>query len=155
MGKQDGSSESYGLQPCGDLAEGDIVVKNTKGYTFAVHIVDFRYDGVDYLNTSSFFATQKTTEIELSSFTAKAGYKQVELAWVTETETNNMGFNLYRSEKKHTGYEKINDALIVAKGSDTQGASYKFIDTLLKNRKVYYYKLEDIDKDGTTTEHGP
>jgi hypothetical protein len=96
-----------------------------------------------------------TTSIDLSSFTATPGDGNVILEWSTETEIDNMGFNLYRSEKKHTGYEKINDALIEAKGSDIQGASYQFIDTPLKNRKVYYYKLEDIDINGTITEHGP
>ena len=46
-------------------------------------------------------------------------------------------------------------SLIEAKGSDIQGASYQFIDTPLKNRKVYYYKLEDIDKYGNKTMNGP
>ena len=34
-------------------------------------------------------------------------------------------------------------ALIPAQGSTTQGASYEFIDNEVKNRKTYYYKLED------------
>lgn len=95
------------------------------------------------------------TAITLSQFKAIPGNGQVVVTWETETEIDNIGFNLYRSEKKHTGYEKINDALIEAKGSDIQGASYQFIDTPLKNRKVYYYKLEDIDEYGVTTLHGP
>jgi hypothetical protein len=52
-------------------------------------------------------------------------------------------------------YIKINDSLISAKGSSTQGVSYEFIDNNVQNRKTYYYKLEDIDLNGTATMHGP
>jgi hypothetical protein len=36
-----------------------------------------------------------------------------------------------------------------------QGASYEFADSNVQNRKTYYYKLEDIDLNGTSTIHGP
>ena len=52
-------------------------------------------------------------------------------------------------------YIKINNSLIPAEGSSTQGASYEFIDSEVQNRKTYYYKLEDIDLNGTSTMHGP
>jgi len=45
--------------------------------------------------------------------------------------------------------------LIPAKGAVTQGSSYEIIDKDVKNRKTYYYKLEDIDLNGTSTMHGP
>jgi hypothetical protein len=50
---------------------------------------------------------------------------------------------------------KINDSMIPAKGSPTQGAAYQYIDKDVKNRTTYYYKLEDIDLNGTSTMHGP
>jgi hypothetical protein len=99
--------------------------------------------------------TDCSTAITLSQFKAIPGNGQVVITWKTETETDNAGFNLYRSEKKETGYVKINDALIPATASATQAASYQFIDTPLKNRKVYYYILEDVDLSGTATKHGP
>ena len=75
--------------------------------------------------------------------------------WRTATETNNTGFNLYRAEKENGEYIKINDQLIPAKGSSIQGASYEFVDANVKNRKTYYYKLEDIDNQGKGTFYGP
>ena len=36
-----------------------------------------------------------------------------------------------------------------------QGASYQYVDEALKNHRIYYYKLEDIDLSGTSTMHGP
>ncbi len=50
---------------------------------------------------------------------------------------------------------QINDDLILAEGSPTEGSAYEFIDSDVENRKTYSYKLEDIDLDGTSTMHGP
>ena len=33
--------------------------------------------------------------------------------------------------------------------------SYQFIDSNVRNRTTYYYKLQDIGLNGTTTDHGP
>ena len=57
--------------------------------------------------------------------------------------------------KKHNGFEQIDEALIIAEGSSTEGADYTFIDDTVGKRKVYYYMLEDIAFDGTSTKHGP
>ena len=46
-------------------------------------------------------------------------------------------------------------SLIPAKGSVTGGAKYSYIDRTAKNRKTYYYILEDIDVNGVGTQHGP
>jgi hypothetical protein len=96
------------------------------------------------------------TVINLSLFTAttKSAGKVI-VNWNTESETDNAGFNIYRSEAENGEYSKINDALIPAKGSSTQGASYEFTDTNVQNRKTFYYKLEDIDLNGQSTMHGP
>ena len=62
------------------------------------------------------------TVINLSSFTATPKASKVILRWSTESETDNSGFNLYRSETKDGDYIKINYSLIPAKGSPTEGA---------------------------------
>jgi hypothetical protein len=95
------------------------------------------------------------TAITLARFDAAAGFKKTILNWATETEIDNIGFNLYRAEAADGMYEKINSAIIAANGSATQGAVYSFTDSELKNGKTYYYKLEDIDLNGTSTMHGP
>jgi hypothetical protein len=95
------------------------------------------------------------TVITLNSFTATAGNRSITINWETATETNNVGFNILRAESKDGNYAKINSDIIEAKGSPTQGASYKIIDTNVKNRKTYYYQLEDIDLDGSSTINGP
>lgn len=93
--------------------------------------------------------------IELSSFTAMANSGKVILAWSTESEIDNAGFNLYRSEAEDGKYVKVNNSLIPADGSPTEGVSYKFVDEGVENRKTYYYMLEDIDLNSISTMHGP
>ena len=95
------------------------------------------------------------TAITLSSFEASPGNRSVTLTWETATEIDTSGFNLYRAKSENGKYKKVNASLILAKGSDTQGASYEYTDTNVKNRKTYFYKLEDIDRNGKPTMHGP
>ena len=99
--------------------------------------------------------TAPPTVIELSSFSASPRAGKIILNWSTESEIENAGFNIYRAEKKDGAYIKLNDSLVPAEGISTEGASYEFIDTNVQNRKIYYYKLEDIDISGTSTMHGP
>ena len=95
------------------------------------------------------------TVINLSSFTATPKAGKIFIQWSTESETDNAGFNILRSESKNGDYDKINTSLIIAKGSATTSAYYTYLDTGLRNNKIYYYKLEDIDLSGKSTMHGP
>jgi hypothetical protein len=99
--------------------------------------------------------TTPSTIINLSSFDATPKTSKVILQWHTESETDNAGFNLYRSTSEDGDFTKINAFLILSKGSATQGASYEFTDMNVQNRTTYWYKLEDIDLSGTSTLHGP
>jgi hypothetical protein len=101
------------------------------------------------------FTTVPATAIDLALFQAVSSYKKVKIEWATESETDNAGFNLYRATAETGPYVKINSELIVAEGSPTRGALYEFVDKDVKNRKTYYYKLEDIDLNGNSTMHGP
>jgi hypothetical protein len=78
------------------------------------------------------------TVINLASFTATPKAGKIILDWTTESETNNAGFNLYRSDAKDGKYTRINTSLIPAKGSPTQGASHEFVDKDVKNANVLF-----------------
>jgi hypothetical protein len=77
------------------------------------------------------------------------------LEWVTETELDNEGFNLWRSGEKYGEYLRINPYFIPAKGEAGFGAEYSYTDYNVTNGLIYYYKLEDIDINGKSTFHGP
>ena len=97
-----------------------------------------------------FLYRPEPTVVSMSSIKATPSDGQVTVKWKTESEINNAGFNVWRAE-----FEKINNSLIPAKGSPTQGESYQFIDKNVQNRNNYLYKLEDIDLSGKSMFHDP
>ena len=106
-------------------------------------------------NTIKKLYGNKPTLITLASFVAAPRLRTIILTWSTESEIANAGFNVYRAASEDGEYSKLNEELIPAKGSSTQGASYEFIDRNVQNRKTYYYKLEDKDINGVSNFHGP
>ena len=59
--------------------------------------------------------------------TAKPGNHSVTLIWVTETEIDNAGFNIYRAGADGE-FVKINAEMIPAQGTAASGATYQFVD---------------------------
>ncbi len=96
--------------------------------------------------------------IDLNFFNALGGEEMIVLRWQTAFETDNLGFNVYRSENMlREDAVKLNDSLImslVPPGS-TYGADYQFVDTTAKPYTTYYYWIEDFDVNGIVTSHGP
>jgi hypothetical protein len=92
--------------------------------------------------------------VELASFTATAGRGCVVVCWTTQSETDNLGFWLWRSgDAEH--YEPLNEALIPGHGTTSVPVSYRYTDTGVQTGARYYYKLEDVDVSGVGTLHGP
>ena len=75
--------------------------------------------------------------------------------WTTESEVDTAGFNVYRSESPEGTYIKINHELIPGSTDPLLGGKYVYTDTNVIAGRTYYYKLEDVELDGTTTTHGP
>lgn len=90
-------------------------------------------------------ANDNSLPVTLSSFTAIPTDSGVMLKWRTESEVDNLGWNIYRSEKTDGKFVKINDKLISGAGNSAMPNSYQFVDkTAIKGRQYYYY-LEDVD----------
>jgi len=88
---------------------------------------------------------------------AAEGSNAVTVHWETASEIDNLGFNVYRSESEKGPWDKLNADLIpsqVPPGSPV-GASYDFVDSKVEAGMTYFYMLEDIDLNGTATQHGP
>ncbi|MEI6125557.1 MAG: hypothetical protein WCQ99_03290 [Pseudomonadota bacterium] len=101
------------------------------------------------------FTTQSATLISLGSFQAIPGNREVLIKWTTESEIDNSGFNILRAESPEGPFIPVNNELIQAEGAAAEGAEYVFVDSSVKNRKTYYYKLEDVDTGGVTAVHDP
>ncbi len=93
--------------------------------------------------------------VELSLFEARAGDGMVLIVWRTESETDNLGFHLYRATTRDGKYLRITKDLIRSESSGAGAADYKYLDTGVKNGVTYYYKLEDVNINGERKMHGP
>jgi hypothetical protein len=93
--------------------------------------------------------------VEVSSLTAQWLDGAVTIAWQTEWEENNFGFDVYRADKNNGAYTQINEALIPAEAFSRSGARYTFIDRTACAGHTYYYKIMDLSRDGVQALHGP
>ena len=73
---------------------------------------------------------------------------EVVVRWVTESETNNAGFNILRGEALDGEFTKLNEQLIAGKGTTSEKNTYDFVDTSAKPNVVYYYQIQDVSLDG-------
>ena len=86
--------------------------------------------------------------VELSSFNAKFKDSRVILEWVTESEIDNFGFNIYKSEENDNNFAKINNVIIHGAGTVFKKQFYTFEDKNIETGQTYYYKLESVDFKG-------
>ncbi len=93
--------------------------------------------------------------VELTSFTAAAADGVVVLEWVTQTETENFGYHVYRSLAAEGDYAKITDQIIKGAGSSAEAHTYTYTDRHVQSGKTYYYKLCDVDYNGNQHFYGP
>ena len=83
--------------------------------------------------------------VELAGFAvARNDAGAVVLTWATESEVDNAGFNLRRSEQRDGGFTLLNAALIAGAGTTGEHQTYTFTDTSAKPGVEYYYQLEEV-----------
>ena len=100
--------------------------------------------------------------VELATFSASISNLNVELVWETATEVNNYGFEILRSAQNdnHSGlavgtekdtdeeaWEKV--AFVQGYGNSNSPKYYSFTDKSIQASGKYYYRLKQIDIDGT------
>ena len=68
--------------------------------------------------------------------------------WVTESELDNAGFNILRSDTSDGEFTKLNEQLIAGHGTTSERNSYEWTDTSAKPNVVYYYQIQDVSLDG-------
>ena len=88
--------------------------------------------------------------VELSKFTAARDRVtgQVVIAWETQSELNNAGFFIKRSQQRTGQFVAVNPAMIPGAGTTSEKQSYTYTDTTAQPNIVYYYQIEDVSLDG-------
>ena len=72
----------------------------------------------------------------------------VVIKWETQSELNNAGFFIKRSQQRSTNFKVINAAMIPGAGTISEKQSYTYTDTTAQPNVVYYYQIEDVSLDG-------
>ena len=86
--------------------------------------------------------------VTLSHFRAERTDAGAVLKWTTESELDNAGFYIYRSETKNGTFKAINPTLIQGAGTTSERHTYTWTDTTAKLNTVYYYRIDDISHAG-------
>lgn len=106
-----------------------------------------------YFDNFGIGTVDQSLPVSLQDFNAVPGSGKVTLCWITESETENLGFNLYRSTALNGQFTIINNQLIPGHGSTSERHEYLFNDRDVINGVTYYYKLEDVDYAGKAKLH--
>ena len=72
----------------------------------------------------------------------------VVIQWTTQSEVDNAGFNILRSQTKTGEFKVINTQLIPGAGTTAERNTYTWTDTTAKPNLAYYYQIEDVSLDG-------
>ena len=88
--------------------------------------------------------------VELSKFSAARDRVtgQVVITWETQSELNNAGFYIKRSQQKNSQFVAVNPTMIPGAGTVGEKQSYTYTDTTAQPNIVYYYQIEDVSLDG-------
>ena len=98
--------------------------------------------------------TGSALPVSLSSFrpARDKATGEVVIRWITQSELNNAGFNILRSETKTGEFKVVNlKGIIPGHGTTSEKHVYEWTDTSAKPNVVYYYQIEDVSLDGNRT----
>ena len=72
----------------------------------------------------------------------------VVITWSTQSELNNAGFFIKRSQQRDGEFKVINATMIAGAGTISEKQFYTYNDTTARPNVVYYYQIEDVSLDG-------
>ncbi|MCB2409370.1 LamG-like jellyroll fold domain-containing protein [Hymenobacter lucidus] len=106
--------------------------------------------GVDHFSIWTLGSSANPLPVELTAFTATAENPHtVRLAWTTASEKNSASFEVQRSTDGHT-FRGI--GTVAAAGTSSTRHTYEMLDHQLPaGAPVLYYRLRQVDIDGTAT----
>jgi hypothetical protein len=125
----------------------------TLNFTGVTSIVMTRQDGgrLNFLIDNVVF--DASLPVSLVSFSARAEGQTVVLEWITESETDNLGFILERSEEnvwtQIASYQTHDE--LKGQGNTSSRTEYTFRDNTVESGKEYAYRLSDVSTQGEIT----
>ena len=106
------------------------------------------YGSADDVGTPGFRAGG-ALPVELSHFRpARDEAGAVVITWSTQSELNNAGFFIKRSQQRDGEFQIVNATMIQGAGTISEKQFYTYEDTTAQPNVVYYYQIEDVSLDG-------
>jgi len=95
--------------------------------------------------------------VELTGMTVFPGSESVTLKWETQSEIENLGFIVERSADDLTSFTEIasykTSPELKGQGNSSSATKYQYTDTQVQPEMTYWYRLIDVDINGTRTTH--
>jgi hypothetical protein len=115
----------------------------------------FDDDNATQLDPGTLSNMDVSLPVQMSGMQAESTVQGIEVSWITHSEVNSQGFYVWRSQEANGTYEKITTNLIASQGNNSEGSEYLFTDKNTESEAIYYYKIQQLDQNGSSEFFGP
>ena len=133
----------------GTLMDSWVLASDT-GFAAPTHIRTVTYYGAANDVGTPGFRAGGALPVELSHFRPARDKETgaVVITWSTQSELNNAGFFIKRSQQRDGEFQVVNATMIAGAGTTSEKQFYTYNDTTAQPNVVYYYQIEDVSLDG-------
>lgn len=101
------------------------------------------------------FLNGKTNPVELSNFSVSSLPGRVLLEWTTQTETENLGFHVYKSDSPSGQKNRVTKDLIKGAINSETRHDYQWEEKIEREGEIVYYWIADLSTSGVMRFYGP
>lgn len=101
----------------------------------------------------TFLKPDKLIPVELTHFNGHILNREIVLEWTTRSETENLGFYVFRSFSTSDDFVRLNQDMIRGAGNSSSTQYYRYVDKMAREGRTHYYRLADVDFNGRMTFH--
>ena len=133
----------------GEMMESWVLASDTS-FAQSTHLSAHSYYGLPTDVGTPGFRAGGALPVELSHFRPARNKETgaVVITWSTQSELNNAGFFIKRSQQRDGEFQIINATMIAGAGTTSEKQFYTYEDTTAQPNVVYYYQIEDVSLDG-------
>ena len=126
------------------------VLASDTGFAESTHLSVRSYYGLLTDIGTPGFRVGGALPVELSHFrpARDTATGVVVITWSTQSELNNAGFFIKRSQQRDGEFQVINATMVPGAGTTSEKQFYTYEDTTAQPNVVYYYQIEDVSLDG-------
>ena len=134
----------------GEKMESWVLASDTSFSQSVLHLSAHSYYGLPIDVGTPGFRAGGALPVELSHFRPERQKDTgaVVITWSTQSELNNAGFFIKRSQQRDGEFKVVNATMILGAGTTSEKQFYTYTDTTAQPNVVYYYQIEDVSLDG-------